>query len=80
MTRRPTPVTIAAVRESCRRAGVDASDAHVIAHARWRERHEREQRSIDRLTARVVWAHLTLVPLARAWRSLAIAGPRGVLP
>lgn len=74
-----TAAELDAVRQSCIRAGVDASDDHVYTHALWRRRHQREHASIDRLRARVVWAHLVVGPLARAWRTLAIAGPRGAL-
>lgn len=60
--------------------GVMLSPQAARSHLLWVARRDRDVASIDRLTARVVWAACSVHPLARAWRTLAIAGPRGVLP
>lgn len=76
----PRTDTMANVRASALAAGLMPSEDHLRGHALWCERRESRRGSVDRLTARVVWAGHVPRPLARAWRTLAVAGPRGVLP
>lgn len=76
--RGPSPTSIADTRRMLSDYGIVASDEHIRSMSLWRERRQRRAGSVDRLTARVVWGRFASG--ARAWRTLAIAGPRGGLP